>query len=95
MLNGQRNSRSIIGGVAQLGERLNGIQEASSSILLISTKKIKREEPRYRVLPFLYDFQLTLNVCDASEKQMLQILCFFVDFQPLCFNHRRFVSFQP
>jgi len=26
---------------------------------------------------------------------MLQILSLFVDFQPLCFNHRRFVSFQP
>ena len=95
MLNGQRNSRSIIGGVAQLGERLNGIQEASSSILLISTRKIKREEHDNGVLPFLYDFHLTLNVCDAPEKQMLQILSLFVDFQPLCFNHRRFVSFQP
>jgi hypothetical protein len=41
MLKGQRNSGSIIGGVAQLGERLNGIQEASSSILLISTKNKK------------------------------------------------------
>jgi hypothetical protein len=41
MLKGQHNSASLIGGVAQLGERLNGIQEASSSILLISTKKIK------------------------------------------------------
>jgi hypothetical protein len=36
---------ALPGGVAQLGERLNGIQEASGSIPLISTK-IKREEPR-------------------------------------------------
>ena len=56
MLKGQRNSRSIIGGVAQLGERLNGIQEASSSILLISTKKIKREEHDNRFFPFYMIF---------------------------------------
>ncbi len=28
------------GGIAQLGERLNGIQEVSGSIPLISTKKV-------------------------------------------------------
>ena len=28
----------ICGGIAQLGERLHGMQEVSSSILLISTK---------------------------------------------------------
>ena len=33
--------KCLTGGVAQLGERLNGIQEASSSILLISTKNQK------------------------------------------------------
>jgi hypothetical protein len=57
MLKGQRNSRSIIGGVAQLGERLNGIQEASSSILLISTKKIEREEPVIVFFPFYIIFK--------------------------------------
>ena len=30
---------SAYGGIAQLGERLNGIQEVSGSIPLISTKK--------------------------------------------------------
>ncbi|MBP2638133.1 MAG: hypothetical protein H6Q72_4040, partial [Firmicutes bacterium] len=30
-----------IGGIAQLGERLNGIQEVSGSIPLISTRKHK------------------------------------------------------
>ncbi len=30
--------QSGIGGIAQLGERLHGMQEVSSSILLISTK---------------------------------------------------------
>ena len=31
--------RTKYGGIAQLGERLNGIQEVSGSIPLISTKK--------------------------------------------------------
>ena len=33
------NSSVEHGGIAQLGERLNGIQEVSGSIPLISTKK--------------------------------------------------------
>ncbi len=33
-----------VGGIAQLGERLNGIQEVSGSIPLISTKT-KKESP--------------------------------------------------
>ena len=32
-------TESQVGGIAQLGERLNGIQEVSGSIPLISTKK--------------------------------------------------------
>ena len=32
-------SKIALGGIAQLGERLNGIQEVSGSIPLISTKK--------------------------------------------------------
>ena len=41
----QKLSDSIIkfGGIAQLGERLNGIQEVSGSIPLISTKTPKNE----------------------------------------------------
>ena len=34
--------RTKYGGIAQLGERLNGIQEVSGSIPLISTKTLKR-----------------------------------------------------
>ncbi len=33
--------RKFDGGIAQLGERLNGIQEVSGSIPLISTKGLK------------------------------------------------------
>ncbi len=36
-----------LGGIAQLGERLNGIQEVSGSIPLISTKE---KVPRFNVL---------------------------------------------
>ena len=35
----KRLATSKYGGIAQLGERLNGIQEVSGSIPLISTKK--------------------------------------------------------
>ena len=31
--------KKYVGGIAQLGERLNGIQEVSGSIPLISTKR--------------------------------------------------------
>ena len=34
-----RYTIKALGGVAQLGERLNGIQEVKSSILSVSTKK--------------------------------------------------------
>ena len=37
------------GGIAQLGERLNGIQEVSGSIPLISTKQIRLESVSFRV----------------------------------------------
>ena len=32
---------AVFGGIAQLGERLNGIQEVSGSIPLISTKSVE------------------------------------------------------
>ena len=34
--------RTKYGGIAQLGERLNGIQEVSGSIPLISTRKLPK-----------------------------------------------------
>jgi hypothetical protein len=36
-MNAHRGVSRIRGGIAQLGERLHGMQEVSSSILLIST----------------------------------------------------------
>ncbi len=36
------------GGIAQLGERLNGIQEVSGSIPLISTKMTNRKDKTLR-----------------------------------------------
>ncbi len=38
------------GGIAQLGERLNGIQEVSGSIPLISTKTTNRKAKNLAVL---------------------------------------------
>ena len=35
------NYSLLFGGIAQLGERLNGIQEVSGSIPLISTRKVR------------------------------------------------------
>ena len=40
-----RNAQKL-GGIAQLGERLNGIQEVSGSIPLISTNQIRRKVPK-------------------------------------------------
>jgi hypothetical protein len=52
----------IYGGIAQLGERLNGIQEVSGSIPLISTTKtVKMDFPFSR---FLYCSQLHIySIC--------------------------------
>ena len=39
-LSGTDTNNQTSGGIAQLGERLNGIQEVSGSIPLISTKRV-------------------------------------------------------
>ena len=43
-------SKTEHGGIAQLGERLNGIQEVRGSIPLISTKKTAKNRLKSRVL---------------------------------------------
>ena len=48
--------RTKYGGIAQLGERLNGIQEVSGSIPLISTKT-NRKVGLFRYSAFLRVFQ--------------------------------------
>ena len=61
------------GGIAQLGERLNGIQEVSGSIPLISTKNNKPRGQRLAVL--LYPSPVTSH---PLKKQVnLQFTCFF------------------
>ena len=47
----------IFGGIAQLGERLNGIQEVSGSIPLISTKgpEIVRFQDLFVAVPVFWD----------------------------------------
>ena len=51
--------RTKYGGIAQLGERLNGIQEVSGSIPLISTK----------LQPFGWSFSFILRVFQANKQQ--------------------------
>ena len=46
-----RLTNELNGGIAQLGERLNGIQEVSGSIPLISTKGLKSVDFRPFSLP--------------------------------------------
>ena len=46
--------QSMGGGIAQLGERLNGIQEVSGSIPLTSTNTNSRGYGAYYHNPFLY-----------------------------------------
>ena len=46
MLSGRQQLRQPDGGIAQLGERLNGIQEVSGSIPLISTKTKRTSKRR-------------------------------------------------
>ena len=55
------------GGIAQLGERLNGIQEVSGSIPLISTKNRKANALRFFVLlagffKFLFPYSAAIAV---------------------------------
>jgi hypothetical protein len=60
------------GGIAQLGERLNGIQEVSGSIPLIST--INRPQGQ-RLAVLLYPSPVTSH---PQKKQVnLQFTCFF------------------
>ena len=52
--NGARETKETeYGGIAQLGERLNGIQEVSGSIPLISTRKLTKKQKKSVKL---YDF---------------------------------------
>ena len=48
----QENGSSSYGGIAQLGERLNGIQEVSGSIPLISTKSSAKARKTLKSLDF-------------------------------------------
>ena len=56
----RQGRRTSYGGLAQLGERLHGMQEVSGSIPLFSTKK---------TLHSLCGVFLFLHVCCVSEKQ--------------------------
>ena len=50
-----------LGGIAQLGERLNGIQEVSGSIPLISTKRLEILRFQASFFVFRNNFQWILD----------------------------------
>ena len=61
---------NLIGGIAQLGERLNGIQEVSSSILLISTSELRLRG--FPAKPFLLGgtlLHISQNACNVLRLQ--------------------------
>ena len=62
------NQRTEYGGIAQLGERLNGIQEVSGSIPLISTKKSRIRKNSGLFLLQKRDFQTPQKVIKTKEK---------------------------
>ena len=62
------------GDVAQLGERLNGIQEAKSSILFISTRNFKGLWQR-AITPYFFMLQVVVAVFE--EKKIV------IDFQDI------------
>ena len=55
------------GGIAQLGERLNGIQEVSGSIPLISTKR--PEIVRFQVFFFFYVYLFDTTAGPLTRKR--------------------------
>ena len=59
------------GGIAQLGERLNGIQEVSGSIPLISTNQTTK--PRHRGLIF-YEFMKKLRIRIPRQRVREELL---------------------
>ena len=65
MLKGLYKSTGFNGVVAQLGERLNGIQEVRSSILLSSTKKIKDLSNVLRSFFYFRNILLRLHINDV------------------------------
>ena len=52
------------GGIAQLGERLNGIQEVSGSIPLVSTNLIASRTPEVTIVVLSYGFVLATQIKD-------------------------------
>ena len=70
----QRQGRNEYGGIAQLGERLNGIQEVSGSIPLISTKTWNL---RISGL-FLYPYLILRNRCFLATVLLISLLSIII-----------------
>ncbi len=61
------------GGIAQLGERLNGIQEVSGSIPLISTKKVPRSSDFGTFSFYMHAFCSAFTYCVLAHSHSEQI----------------------
>ena len=70
MLKGLLKSTKLNGVVAQLGERLNGIQEVRSSILLSSTKKIKDLSNVLRSFFYFRNILLRFHINDVVTDEV-------------------------
>ena len=82
----------IFGGIAQLGERLNGIQEVSGSIPLISTKR-KALKPLYingfRLFLIFESFLQNESVnkkCQQIQKKFRCVLLFLCSLDNIIIN---------
>ena len=70
------------GGVAQLGERLNGIQEAKSSILFISTRNFK-ELWHKAITPFFIFLSCCASFVPVFIRKRRNFFCRFLGYRAL------------
>ena len=71
-----RKQFSVLGGIAQLGERLNGIQEVSGSIPLISTKQLWDEHSHLDTTRGCFRFVLSnAHICRLNLKIPRREIC--------------------
>ena len=85
----------MFGGVAHLGERLNGIQEVVGSIPIVSTKQRKnRQNRRFFLYKFLFNYKDTIyynQVTFAGIKKLYEKLFYLI--KALCKPRRRADNF--
>ena len=75
-----------LGGIAQLGERLNGIQEVSGSIPLISTKNRDSCSRKVHESLFYYHRNLSGYLIQSCEDALFQVEAITVRLNPAALN---------